>query len=189
MPRPKTRQAAPLQKEHAASALPPCEATCIRLNFCSRAGRSSFQIAPSEGHEAMINRASLWAFLLLFLSCAASAQLFTIPQSPASALTNSAPLDLVQATVMDFNLWQINTRSGGSSPLATPGGSVSKLDLKAPGKAQRAYEKGYQLMMRKDLQGAVQHLTTATLIYPSFVAAHNALGSAYLGLGQNEQAR
>jgi VWFA-related protein len=90
---------------------------------------------------------------------------------------------------MDFNLWQINSRSGGSSPLATPGGSVSKLDLKAPAKAQRAYEKGYQLLMRKDLQGAVQHLTTATLIYPSFVSAHNALGSAYLGLGQNDQAR
>ena len=144
----------------------------------------------------MINRASLWAFLLLFLSCTASAQVFTFPTSPSLAngtsggsMTNSAPLDLIQASVMDFNLWQINSRSGGSSPLATPGGSVSKLDLKAPAKAQRAYEKGYQLLMRKDLQGAVQHLTTATLIYPSFVSAHNALGSAYLGLGQNDQAR
>ena len=137
----------------------------------------------------MVNRASLRAFLLLFLSYAASAQVFSFPSSPGGALTNGASLNLVQASVMDFNLWQINSRSGGSSPLATPGGSVSKLDLKAPGKAQRAYEKGYQLLMRKDLQGAVQHLTTATLIYPSFVSAHNALGSAYLGLGQNDQAR
>jgi VWFA-related protein len=137
----------------------------------------------------MVNRASLRAFLLLFLSYAASAQVFSFPQAPGGALTNGTSLNLVQASVMDFNLWQINSRSGGSSPLATPGGSVSKLDLKAPGKAQRAYEKGYQLLMRKDLQGAVQHLTTATLIYPSFVSAHNALGSAYLGLGQNDQAR
>ena len=137
----------------------------------------------------MINRASLRTFLLLFLSCAASAQVFSFPSSPGGALTNGASLNLVQASVMDFNLWQINSRSGGSSPLATPGGSVSKLDLKAPGKAQRAYEKGYQLLMRKDLQGAVEHLTKATEIYPSFVSAHNALGSAYLGLGQNDQAR
>jgi Ca-activated chloride channel family protein len=137
----------------------------------------------------MVNRASLRAFLLLFLSYAASAQVFSFPQAPGGALTNGTSLNLVQASVMDFNLWQINSRSGGSSPLATPGGSVSKLDLKAPGKAQRAYEKGYQLLMRKDLQGAVQHLTQATLIYPSFVSAHNALGSAYLGLGQNDQAR
>lgn len=33
------------------------------------------------------------------------------------------------------------------------------------------------------------HLTKSTAIYPSFVAARNALGSAYLSLGQNEQAR
>src|ERR1019366_2317431 len=79
--------------------------------------------------------------------------------------------------------------SQNRSPLESPSGSLSKLDLKAPGKARREFDKGYQLLMRKDHQGAVAHLTTATSIYPSFVSAHNALGTAYLGLGQNDQAR
>ncbi len=102
-------------------------------------------------------------------------------------MTVTGSLNLVQETLMDRNLWLINSQT--RSPLETPGGSVSKLDLKAPGKARREYEKGYQLLMKKDLQGAVAHLTTATSIYPSFVAAYNSLGSAYLSLGQHDQAR
>ena len=93
---------------------------------------------------------------------------------------------MLESTLRDSNLWQINMNR---SPLEAPNGSVSKLDLKAPGKARRQYDKGYEFLMRKDLQSAVEHLTIATLIYPSFVAAHNALGSAYLGLGQNDEAR
>lgn len=100
---------------------------------------------------------------------------------------SSAGLNLVQSTIMDSNLWLINSQN--RSPLENPNGSLSKLDLKAPGKAKREFAKGYQLLIRKDLQAAVEHLTTATSIYPSFVAAHNALGSAYLSLGQNDQAR
>lgn len=88
---------------------------------------------------------------------------------------------------MESNLWLLN--DGSRSPLESPNGSLSKLDLKAPGKARHEYEKGYQLLQRKDLQGAVDHLTTATSIYSSYVAAHNALGSAYLSLGKHEDAR
>ena len=99
----------------------------------------------------------------------------------------SASMSLVQSTVMDMNLFTINTQN--RSPLDTPGGSLSKLDLKAPGKARREYDKGHQLLMKKDFSGAVEHLTAATSIYPSFVSAHNSLGSAYLSLGQQEQAR
>jgi VWFA-related protein len=43
--------------------------------------------------------------------------------------------------------------------------------------------------MKKDYKGAIDHLGIAVSIYPDFVAAHNALGSAYLALGQNDQAR
>jgi Ca-activated chloride channel homolog len=99
----------------------------------------------------------------------------------------SSALNLVQTTMMDGNLFTINTQT--RSPLETPGGSLSKLDLKAPGKAKREFDKGYQLLMKKDFQGAVEHLTTATTIYPSFVAAHSSLGSAYLSLKQNDLAR
>jgi len=117
------------------------------------------------------------------------AQNLSFPSSPGGAATNMADsaLNLVQTTMMDGNLFTINTQN--RSPLESPTGSLSKLDLKAPGKAKHEYDKGYQLLMRKDMPGAVDHLTMATTIYPSYVSAHNALGSAYLGLGQNDQAR
>jgi VWFA-related protein len=73
-------------------------------------------------------------------------------------------------------------------PAESPSTSVSKLDLKAPGKARKAYAKGYQLLNRKEYQSAIESLTEALTIYPEFVAAHNALGSSYLGLGQSDKA-
>jgi VWFA-related protein len=128
-------------------------------------------------------------FVFLVLSCAAFAQVFTMPNSPYASMTNSSnsALNLVQTTIVDSNMWLIN--SANRSPLDTPTGALSKLDLKAPGKARSEFGKGYQLLMKKDLSGAVQHLSAATTIYPSFVAAHNALGTAYLDLKQNDQAR
>ncbi|MGA2695631.1 MAG: VWA domain-containing protein [Terriglobales bacterium] len=75
------------------------------------------------------------------------------------------------------------------SPLENPTISVSKLDLKAPGKARHEYDKGVLLLNRKDYQGALDHLTAAITIYPDFVAAYNSRGSAHMSLGQNEQAR
>lgn len=75
------------------------------------------------------------------------------------------------------------------SPLENPTISVSKLDLKAPGKARHEYDKGVLLLNRKDYQGAAEHLNTAITIYPDFVAAYNSLGSAEMSLGQNEKAR
>jgi Ca-activated chloride channel homolog len=66
--------------------------------------------------------------------------------------------------------------------------SVSKLDLKAPGAARREYEKGRQLLAKQSFADAADHLIKAISIYPSFVSAHNSLGSAYLDLGQNERA-
>jgi VWFA-related protein len=89
---------------------------------------------------------------------------------------------------MTNNLWYL-TGHGSQSPLNTPGGSVSALDLKAPAKAQREFAKGYQFLMRKDYPDTIQHLAAAISIYPSFVAAHNALGSAYLQQGRNLEAR
>jgi Ca-activated chloride channel family protein len=70
-----------------------------------------------------------------------------------------------------------------------PSEGVSKLDLKAPGGARKEYEKGVSLLLKKDLDGAVEHLSRATAIYPKFVAAHNALGSAYMDAGKIDKAR
>jgi len=89
-----------------------------------------------------------------------------------------------------YRLWQIGEGTfGPRSPLESPKGSVSALDLKAPGKARREYQDGYRLLQKKDYDGAVTHLTAAITIYPNYVAAHSALGSAYLNLKQNEKAR
>ena len=135
----------------------------------------------------MIDCASLRVFLLLFLSSAASAQVMSIPSSNTGDLRGlPGSLGLTSTEQFTNDLWAISSLH---SPFESLRGSVSKLDLEAPGKARREFEKGYQLLLRKDHQGAVQHLTVATTIYPSFVAAHNALGSAYLGQGQNDQAR
>ena len=73
--------------------------------------------------------------------------------------------------------------------LQTPDGVVSKFDLKAPGKAKREYQKGYELLTKRDLEGAVEHLAKAIAEYPKFVAAHNALGTAYLKLGRKQEAK
>ena len=85
-------------------------------------------------------------------------------------------------------LWSV-MNAGDESPLGSRSDSVSKLDLKAPGKARSDYEKGYEALMRKDFTKAIAQLTDATSIYPQYVAAYTALGNTYLGLGQTQQAR
>lgn len=136
----------------------------------------------------MFNLSLSRVLVLVFLSCTAAAQALSIPTG-GNRFGSLTSLDAIQASQMDLNVFLIDTRNPNSSPVQSRRASVSKLDLKSPWKARREYEKGYQLLMGKDLQGAVEHLTKSTAIYPSFVAAHNALGSAYLGLRLNEQAR
>jgi Ca-activated chloride channel homolog len=70
-----------------------------------------------------------------------------------------------------------------------PSEGVSKLDLKAPGSARKEYEKGVSLLLHADFNGAVARLAKAVDLYPSFVAAHNSLGRAYMELGSIEKAR
>lgn len=136
----------------------------------------------------MLRQVGRSGLLLVLLCYAAAGQVLTIPGS-TNRFGSAFALDAIQTAQMDFNFLTINSQSPGTTPLQSPSGSVSKLDLKAPGKAQREFQKGYQLLMRKDPGGAVEHLVRATTIYPQFVAAHNALGTAYLNLNQNEKAR
>src|ERR1700755_464513 len=111
----------------------------------------------------------------------AAAQVFSTPGSGGNRFGTATAMDGIGAARMDGNLFLINSQGpGATSPLQAPSGSVSKLDLKAPAKAQHEYEKGYQLLMKRDATGAIPHLTKSIEIYPSFVAAHNALGTAYL---------
>ena len=98
-------------------------------------------------------------------------------------------LDPIEAGRLNFDLFTINSANANHTPLVSPSGSVSKFDLKAPSKAKREYKKGYELLQRKDLQGAIEHLSQAIRFYAKFVAAHNALGTAYLELNQSQLAR
>jgi VWFA-related protein len=97
-------------------------------------------------------------------------------------------LESIQSSHMDSNFFLIKKQERNFSPLQTPSGSVSRLDTRAPEKAKHEYEKGYQFLIRKNLDSAIEHLTKSTAIYPSFVAAHNALGTAYLRQGKDERA-
>jgi VWFA-related protein len=117
-----------------------------------------------------------------------SFQVLTLPTS-GNRFGSAVALDAIQGAGMDWNYFLIDSSNPNRTPFESASGSVSKLDLKAPAKAVREFGKGYQLLLRNDLQGAVQYLASAVSIYPSFVAAHNTLGTTYLKLSQNEQAR
>jgi VWFA-related protein len=117
----------------------------------------------------------------------AAAQLFSVPSQGDKVGGGLTSLSALQTAKMDSIIFQFNTPEASS--LESPESSVSKLDLKAPGGARKEYEKGYLQLMRRNFQGAIDHLARATSIYPSFVAAHNALGIAHLNIGQIQQAR
>ena len=140
------------------------------------------------GSNQMVNLPFLRAFLPGFvLSCTAVAQVMTFPTS-SDRFGNVTSLDQILTSQLQTNLFMIWSRDPHRTDVQSPSGSVSKLDLKAPGKARREYDQGYRLLMRNDPRGAVEHLAKAVGIYPKFVAAHNALGSAYLNLGENDLA-
>lgn len=138
-------------------------------------------------------RRRLWRALLLagltwiMGASIAAAQLFSVPSQGDKFGGGLPSLSALQTAKMDSAIFQFNTPE--ASPLESPDNSVSQLDLKAPRNARKEYEKGYLQLMRKDMQGAIDHLARATSIYPSFVAAHSALGIAYLNFGQIQQAR
>jgi Ca-activated chloride channel family protein len=138
----------------------------------------------------MVSRAWQLAIFLLLLSRGALGQVLITPPSRHEAIAGSlASSGLTSPGQASFDLWTIGNAPQSRSPLQGPSGSVSRLDLKAPEKARREYAKGYEKLTRKDLRGAVEHLTSAISVYPQFVGAHNALGSAYLRMGQNDLAR
>jgi Ca-activated chloride channel homolog len=139
-------------------------------------------------------RSRIWRALLLahlfglVSALTGNAQVFSAPTS-TGRFGNLTSLDSIQTVKIDSNVFLINgQRPNNSTPLQAPSGSISKLDLKSPAKARREYEKGYQFLMKKDLEAAIAHLTKSIAVYPGFVAAHNALGTAFLNQGQNQQA-
>lgn len=137
-------------------------------------------------------RRQLWrALVVAGFGCSmgtgfAGAQLHSVPSQAERFGGDLTSLSSLQMAKLDSAIFQFNTSH--TSPLQDDRNSVSRLDLAAPKNARKEYEKGYLHLVRKELQAAIEHLARATSIYPSFVAAHNALGIAYLNLGQNQQA-
>jgi Ca-activated chloride channel homolog len=137
----------------------------------------------------LLRRVSLITLLALTVGVSrCTAQLFSAPSAGGKFAGSMVNVDSIGAGQMDSNVFLINSKKANGSPLEGASGSVSTLDLKAPGKARNEYEKGYQLLMGKNLDAAVAHLVNSISIYPNFVAAHNALGTAYLEQGHKEQA-
>jgi Flp pilus assembly protein TadD len=115
----------------------------------------------------------------------------TIPSSSFGEY-NGVPVGLgaISSEQMTNNLWAMTSNAQTNrAAMDSPTNSVSKLDLKAPAKARKEYVKGYHLLLKKQFQAALEPLKISISEYPQFVAAHNALGSAYLSLGQNDEAR
>jgi len=91
-------------------------------------------------------------------------------------------LKTVQTARMDPTIFQFYTLE--TSQWLYPKHAVSRLDLAAPKNARNQYDRGYGLLLKRQLPGAIEHLCRAIAIYPNYVAAHNMLGVAYLNSGQ-----
>ena len=137
-------------------------------------------------------RRQLWRALLLTGVCCSMGASFTAAQlytmtPPAKELGGDlTSLRALETANLDAAIFQFNSEH--ESPLEDAGNAVSRLDLAAPKNARKEYDKGYLHLIRKQLQPAIEHLSSAISLYPNFVAAHNALGVAYLNAGQTLQA-
>src|SRR5579871_4777211 len=140
-----------------------------------------------SGVAVMLKRALPLALLVVFSGTSAIGQ--RGPVTAPATIDSMAISGANQYGLQNINLWAIGAFEMDRSPLEGQSGSVSAKDVKAPGHARNEYNKGYLLLMRKDPKGAVQHLTTAISEYSDFVAARNALGLAYMQLGQSDSAR
>src|ERR1700686_2915745 len=123
--------------------------------------------------------------LLSLLVTGAAAQVSSGAGGMQSAsVSATAALDSEQ-----IDLWMANLDAGKRhEQIGSSTDSVSNLDLGAPRQARREYDKGLQLLLQRHLKDAVEHLGKSVSLYPKFVAAHTALGSAYMDLGQNDRA-
>ena len=133
----------------------------------------------------MLVRVQQVVLLLLLASCA-------VAQRGAGPSTGDFPIQTTMGDV-DAHFWNMQYQQAQARQLVEqqerPSEGVSKLDLKAPGKARREYEKGVQLLLQNNFTAAVEHLSKAIAIYPQYVAAHVSLGTAYMNLHQPDKAR
>jgi len=76
-----------------------------------------------------------------------------------------------------------NARPRGANPYV-----VSAHELKIPEKAQNEYDRGLDLMAKKDFAGSVAHFSKAAAVYPDYYEAIYYMGLAELRLDHQEKA-
>ena len=73
-------------------------------------------------------------------------------------------------------------------PADSEGYTVSVHDLKVPGKARRAYDKGQALLQKKDFEGSLARFKEATDDFPNYYEAYYQIGLANLELRRGDEA-
>src|ERR1700730_16176619 len=68
------------------------------------------------------------------------------------------------------------------------GYAVSVHDLKVPGKARHAFDKGMERLQKKDLEGSLERFKEATNAFPDYYEAYYQIGVANLELRRGNQA-
>ncbi len=109
----------------------------------------------------------------------------SIGNSPTGSLDNDVQAHIDQLRMMPLYL----KSSDPQQKTQVAPGTISVLDMRAPKKAKKEFEKGNQLFGKAKLGEAAEHYMKAIAIYPQFVAAHNNLGVLYRQQGDNPRAR
>src|SRR6266481_1057636 len=101
-----------------------------------------------------------------------------------SSWKNQATSQLGRACgFMDLHL-----RASNPSPVRRTAYTVSVRELRIPGKARNAFEKGLARLAKNDADGSRSQFVRATATFPDYYEAYYHMGVADLRLGREEEA-
>jgi len=83
---------------------------------------------------------------------------------------------------------ELYLKAGNSSPARRTDYAVSVRELRIPGKARNAFEKGLERLAKNDPVGSRTQFERATAVFPDYYEAHYHMGVADLRLGREEDA-
>jgi VWFA-related protein len=124
--------------------------------------------------------------LILLFTMIVSDAIAQHPGTPGVGSQTEIDSAHTQLSILDL---QVSQARGKGEEQESRSEAVSRLDLKAPKRAKQDFQKGLVALSKKDLTSAIEHLSNATLTYPAYVSAHNALGISYMRSGQAKRAR
>ncbi len=83
---------------------------------------------------------------------------------------------------------ELHLRASHSSPVRRTAYAVSVRELRIPGKARNAFEKGLERLAKNDADGSRTQFVRATATFPDYFEAYYHMGVADLRLGREEEA-